>query len=50
MLANSYTISVIIPMKNRAAVNAAHPPHIFGGGTIANRSFQPMDKKCIKAS
>ena len=39
------TIAVMIPIRVRAIPNAGAPPPIFGGGTIANRSFHPINKK-----
>lgn len=30
--------------------NAGHPPPIYGGGTVANNTFQKIVMKCIAAS
>jgi hypothetical protein len=44
------TIAVMRPIKVSAIPNAGPPPHIFGGGTIAKSSFQPINKKWNIAS
>jgi len=49
-LANSWTTTVIRAMKISEPAKAAQPLHIEGGGTQAKSSFQPIDKKCMRAS
>jgi hypothetical protein len=48
--ANSPTIAVTKPIKAREAKKLALPPHIYVGGTNANRTFHPIETKCTMAS
>ena len=44
------TTAVIMPISVNATANAGTPPFIFGGGTIENKSFQPIKEKWNIAS
>jgi hypothetical protein len=43
--ANSPTTAVTKPIKAREAKKLALPPHIYVGGTNANRTFHPIETK-----
>lgn len=44
------TMAVMIPIRVSATIKAGAPPPMPGGGTIANRSFQPIKLKWKSAS
>ena len=48
--ASSATTAVMQPMNMSATTNDSQPPRYQAGGTMANRTFQPMLSKCKNAS